>query len=73
MTLLYHFMLYCIALCNTGVLMPYQCLYDFSCMILLYHCMILLYHCITVCTSSVCVLVVGSRVGGDLDAELPLS
>ena len=23
-------MLYCIALCNTGVLMPYQCLYDFS-------------------------------------------
>ena len=54
MTLLYHFMLYCIALCNTGVLMPYQYLYDLSCMILLYQCII------------VCILGFGSTSSGHL-------
>ena len=54
MTLLYHFMLYCIALCNTGVLMPYQYLYDLSCMILLYQCI------------TVCILGFGSTSSGHL-------
>ena len=55
MTLLYHFILYCIALYITGMLIPYQCLYDLS---ISFYCIALLYVLL------VCVLVVGSRAGG---------